>query len=539
MNTMILKSSLAIFWISTLCQFPKAFSIPTPSSKQNSKIYNTRGGNQEPIPNIQYPEETLSSPSHGILFIDNFCRYHGGYLSNKARAVYNVATIQSLSTYVSGFMSMQGSKDHLKDCIPSPDQIEEWKKQIPFEIVAIVCESDSGLEEAELIGDALNVKFHNGYNPARRDKFLMNQELEKYGMRTVAQKMCGSLDDAICFARELGVVDESEIKEDEEDLNGMTNEENTMESPDINTGKLGLAYNAPTSLSRKGKYCVVKPKRGVGSDDVHFCSNLQQVERAFQKVKGTSVFGSTSGEKHNHVLIQEFAQGTEYAIDIVSKNGEHKVAALWRYDKRQANGAPFVYFATELVDAHSIEGHIVCEYAKQTLNTLGLKHGLTHSEFIVDEKGARLVEVNCRQHNTNFAPLAMAAIGYNALDLLLAAYLGDLENLPLEMQQFQLPWDEIADMPTTRAFAAIVHLVCYKEGEVINVRDDLLEEIQNMDSVCAMEIYDNFAVGERIEKTVDIKSDSGWVHLINDDEDQFKKDYDRIVEIMPDMFDVK
>ncbi|GFH43863.1 hypothetical protein CTEN210_00336 [Chaetoceros tenuissimus] len=533
---MILKSSLAFFWISTLCQFPKAFSIPTPF-KYNSKIY-MRGGNQDPIPNIQYPEETLSSPSHGILFIDNFCHYHGGYLSNKARAVYNVATIQSLSTYVSGFISMQGSTDHLKDCIPSPDEIEAWRKQIPFEIVAIVCESDSGLEEAELLGEALNVKFHNGYNPARRDKFLMNQELEKHGMRTVGQKMCGSLEEAICFARELGVVDESEMKQEKQDVDGIS-ENKSNEDSDVNTGKLGLANNAPTFLSKKEKYCVVKPKRGVGSDDVYFCSNLQQVERAFQKVKGTSVFGSTSGEKHDHVLIQEFAQGTEYAIDIVSKDGEHKVAALWRYDKRQANGAPFVYFATELVDAHSTEGKIVCEYAKQTLNVLGLKHGLTHSEFIVDEKGARLVEVNCRQHNTNFAPLAMAAIGYNALDLLLAAYLGDLEDLPLEMQQFQLPWDEIPDVPVTRAFAAIVHLVCYKEGEVTNVRDDLLEEIQNMDSVYAMEIYDNFAVGERIEKTIDIKSDSGWVHLINDDEEQFKKDYDRIVELMPEMFDVK
>ena len=33
-------------------------------------------------------------------------------------------------------------------------------------------------------------------------------------------------------------------------------------------------------------------------------------------------------------LIQEFAKGTEYAVDIVPKNGEHKVASLWRYDKR-------------------------------------------------------------------------------------------------------------------------------------------------------------------------------------------------------------
>lgn len=237
-------------------------------------------------------------------------------------------------------------------------------------------------------------------------------------------------------------------------------------------------------------------------------------------------------------LIQEFASGTEYAVDIVSKNGEHKVAALWCYDKRAWNDAPFVYFATELVDAQSEAGKAVCEYAMKTLDALGVKWGMSHNEFIVDNKGPRLVEVNCRQHNTDFAPLTTACIGYNALDMLLSSYLGDLPNLPAETQNLRLLWDKVPKTPTPDLHGAVVHLVCSVEGKIGAVNEKVLEEIQNLPSVRAMEIYEQFSKGRTVKRTVDIRSDCGWVHMIHDDEWQFKEDYDKIVELQKDMFEV-
>jgi hypothetical protein len=73
----------------------------------------------------------------------------------------------------------------------------------------------------------------------------------------------------------------------------------------------------------------------------------------------------------------------------------------------------------------------------------------------------------------------------------------------------------------------------------VEIKQNILDEINGLPSVYAMEVYDYFEPGSRIEKTVDIRSDSGWVHLINDDEDQFQEDYNRIVELMPEMFLVK
>jgi len=522
------------------------------------------------MPNQNQFDGASKPPKFALLFMDKFCNYHGGYLASKARDVYGVATIDVISSYIAGYMLRAVNDDMesngqdeqssiLSMRLPSPDQLSQWKQKLPrgIQIIAAICESDSGLGEAELLGDAISVRYHNGYNEARRDKFLMNEVAAKHGLRTVQQKLCASLDEANAFATELGVGQshpslDYTSEEDCSDLKASSalslSGTEDIRAENFNTGRLGGTTSSHHRLQkedRSWKYCIIKPTRGVASDDVHFCSNLEQVKAAFEKIQGTSIFGSTSGERHNSVLVQEFAVGTEYAIDIISKNGEHKIATLWRYDKRQANGAPFVYFATEVVDAESKIGKIVCEYAMKALDALDIRYGLTHSEFIINENdemerslGPRLVEVNCRQHNTNFAPLAMAAIGYNALDMLLASLLGDLPGLPENTEHMRLPWDELPQLPQTRAFAAVVHLVCYEEGLLVAIRHDVLEEIGSLPSVYAMEIYDHFEVGGHIEKTIDIRSDSGWVHIINDDEEQFQHDYDRIVELMPLMFEV-
>lgn len=295
-------------------------STPTRSSIQKLYSHPPRGGNivdeeQEtqatPQPSFEFPEHIIE-PKYGLLFIDRFCHYHGGYLAAKARDVYGVATINSLSTYVSGYIEMTAQHEqnddntsneppsHLRMTIPSPDELEKWEAKIPFEILGVICESDSGLEEAELIGEAMGVRFHNGFNAARRDKFLMNDVLSKKGMRVVKQRMCATLEEAIEFAKELGV-----STADGNDSHCETNssiDESGFESGESNRGHLGRASNSPVRLSNGGKYCVIKPKRGVASDDVQFCSNLDDVRIAFERVKGTSLFGSITGERNDDVV---------------------------------------------------------------------------------------------------------------------------------------------------------------------------------------------------------------------------------------------
>merc|ERR1711972_759172 len=91
-----------------------------------------------------------------------------------------------------------------------------------------------------------------------------------------------------------------------------------------------------------GKFkAVVKPCSGAGSDGVTICNSHQEVRAAFLKLDGTrNVLGLTTYE----VLIQEYLVGDEYVIDTVSRDGEHKCVAIWKYDKRTFNNSPVVYY---------------------------------------------------------------------------------------------------------------------------------------------------------------------------------------------------
>ena len=139
--------------------------------------------------------------------------------------------------------------------------------------------------------------------------------------------------------------------------------------------------------------------------------------------------------------------------------------------------------------------------------------------------GPRLVEINCRQHNMDFLPIVMACIGYNALDMALVAFLGSDED-----------WSEYPDMPELRNHGSMVHLVNYARGRLKKCHH--LREIADLSSVFDSEVYESFLTpGSEIDPTIDIRSDAGWVQLINPDPDTLRRDYEQIVDWMPTMFE--
>ena len=433
--------------------------------------------------------------------MDVFSDYHGMYLAHVAKHVYGVAVVPVFSDYMKGYFQMNQPDNFeqlMSMCMPSPEQKGQWSLPLQgYELVAISCESDSGLADAERLGDLLNVSHNNGVNEARRDKYKMIDALAAAGLPVVKQSLCDTVEEAREFC----------------------------------TNVLGLG-------SDRAKCVIVKPIRGVASEDVYLCRNIAAVELAFSNIKGSTVFGSPK-EKHNAVLIQEFAVGQEFAIDIVSKDGEHKAAAIWIYDKRPANGASFVYFSTKLYSGELAS--VIYNYSKKSLDALGIRWGLTHIEVIITDEGPRLVEVNCRQHNMDFLPLTMESIGYNAFDMLLAAHLGGKDDscYPPESEVQRLDWDLLPYYPSTRMDGAMVHLVNYANGSLIGVNETSLIEIQNMDSVIDLEVYGPFLeLGNEILPTKDIRSDAGWVQMLNPVQEAFQRDYERIVELMPTLFQV-
>lgn len=541
-------------------------------------------------------DKNANPPQHNrqrvLVLLDGLCAYHSGYLAARAAAMTPpVAVVHVLSDYVRGYLvglkqdpeqmgkteknpeNDDDDEDHevwhdgdrhyaampssIDDAMPAwieacrarackrqpqqnPDEPPDSEDVAPTlstaalplpPWTAVYCESDSGLADAERLRSYLAVECADMPTmlEARRHKYKQQVVANAAGLAVARQQLCDSVSDAQAFAQKT-----------------VWNHHDTA------------AAAASSSESIAVPRVVVKPVRGVGSESVFLCTSPEDIESAWNAITSSQVFGSA--ERHTNVLVQEFLEGVEYAVDVVSRNGQHKVAAIWRYDKQPANGASFCYFKTELIDSTSsgssresvtaampptddeqqqqqnCNGVVedVCRYVEQSLNALGIQWGITHTEVIVpkqagsknaNECGPKLIEVNCRQHNMDFLPLTMTCIGYNVFDMMLAAMFGE-----------EADWDVYPNRPTLRAFGCMVHLVNYAaKGRLL--LNNHLQDMVDLPSVLDCEVYEPFCTpGSFIEPTIDIKSDAGWAHLVNDNAEALQDDYDQIVAWMPDMF---
>ena len=564
--------AVAFFGVSSPFASCIAWTTCASSAASRSKIWGSRGGDisTADVTDVDDKKEQRQQRQRVLVLMDNFCEYHGKYLSERARDVYGVQCVHVLSEYMTEYLKSihQEGNDEISSLasIPmpsSPEEVIEWRKHVAeildvdvdgtVELKGLICESDPGLDDSERLCVWLNVTNHNGYNEARRNKFLTISTLASKNIPSVQQKLCITIDEAIEFA--ISQFSSSKLLPIEKE-----------------------------SGQQQQRLVVVKPIRGCASDDVFLCEDLESVRSAYDIIVGSTVLGSPK-KKHDSVLVQEYAIGQEYAIDTVSKNGQLKIAAVWKYDKRPqpptirqqqqqkqmagdnndeedseddaTNGRRRqVYYATKLYDDDDDDDDpllpIIYQYLDDCLNALDIRWGVTHSEIIITADGPRLVEVNCRQHNMDFVPLTDNAIGYNLYDMLLSAYLGrdddenESENKNIDddtaiiNEDEQLNWDLIPNYPSIRMNCAMVHLVNNKEGILKRLNEQALYEIQAMDSVWDLEVYRDFLEPgiSYIKPTQDIKSDAGWIQMLHPNKEIFERDYQRIIELMPTLFEV-
>jgi len=175
------------------------------------------------------------------------------------------------------------------------------------------------------------------------------------------------------------------------------------------------------TLTAKPLKCVVKPVQSAGTDDVFLCSSEGEALTAFERIYGKR---NGLGLINESVLVQEFLAGKEYVIDKVSRDGEHKLVAIWEYDKRSINGANFVYFGMRLCRPDTEKAKAMVRYADQVLDALGILQGPSHMEVMYCSDGPCLVEVGsrCQGGEGTWLPVAKECIGYTQTEVTLSVY---------------------------------------------------------------------------------------------------------------------
>ncbi len=140
------------------------------------------------------------------------------------------------------------------------------------------------------------------------------------------------------------------------------------------------------------KEVVVKPIRSAASVGVTICSNEDELCHSVQSTLGAEGF---FGERIDEVVIQERIRGDEYVVNTVSHNGVHRVTTLWRYYKKQTPEGNYIYDHMDSVNELGISHGELVEYAYNVADAIGVKYGPIHGEYMIDEKGPVLIEVNC------------------------------------------------------------------------------------------------------------------------------------------------
>lgn len=239
---------------------------------------------------------------------------------------------------------------------------------------------------------------------------------------------------------------------------------------------------------------VVKRVRGAGTQGVYLCKGLDEVLAAVEKELSTGV--QNNGEKVA-LLMQERIIGTEYIVNTVSCAGRHRMVSMWKYDKvKMANGTNAYNYA-QTVNKLNVGHSRLINYAFDVLNAIGIQYGPVHGEYMIDEKGPVLIEVNCRPMGAGMSRQYVEKLfGHHETDCALDAYLDpakfelDLEKpyRPLRqgaMKFFILPQDVAAE--TTPIIPICRRLKSFYKGVFDRVgRELLITQTKNLETTGGM-----------------------------------------------------
>jgi biotin carboxylase len=166
---------------------------------------------------------------------------------------------------------------------------------------------------------------------------------------------------------------------------------------------------------------VLKPVYSAGSASVRICTNKNEMINSLEEL-----FGKTNkyGDNLTEMLVQERIIGDEYIVNTVSCEGEHRVTLVWKYNKMRTSDGAMVYDTCETVNELNLGEAEMIEYAYDVADALGIQYGPVHGEYMIDEKGPVLIEVNCRPCGGHMSAKFLDKIsGQHETDSILDAYL--------------------------------------------------------------------------------------------------------------------
>ncbi len=261
---------------------------------------------------------------------------------------------------------------------------------------------------------------------------------------------------------------------------------------------------------------VIKPTYSAGSASVRICLNrnemIESINQLFDEV-------NYYGDELEELLIQERINGIEYIVNTVTHKGIHRVTLVWKYNKVKTSEGAIVYDSCETVNELSLGEAEMVEYAYKVADALEIQYGPVHGEYMIDEKGPVLIEVNCRPCGGSMPAEFLDRIsGQHETDSILDSY--------LKPKCF---FDELRKKYNLHAHGTLKFFITPKNmivrsSPIVNI-DKKLKAFHDSSLVNAT-YQDMF-----FQKTEDLTTAAGYVFLINED----KADVDHDLNFLRDV----
>jgi biotin carboxylase len=325
---------------------------------------------------------------------------------------------------------------------------EVLREAVPGSILAVVAGCETGVAAADQLAKEFDVR---GNDPAtshrRRHKDKMQRALREAGLRNIPGFVFSS-----------------------------------------------LAEFEQVSTSFEENEYVVKPINSAATDGVRFVSGHDELYAAMRCAGWDA--RNDLGEINYGFVVQEFIPGPEFVVDMVAFDDEYVTASVCRYDKREKNGAKFIYYGLDTLDPRDIELAPLVDYAKQAARALGIVVGPVHMELIWNERGPVMIEAAGRLHGGIAPRLFTACYDPDLLSLSVRSYLRDA-----------VP----AGAAGMRQFGRIAFLISERVGTFAGLTCEEIKAMKSLSSYCGHKVF--IRSGDTVQKTIDFATCPGLVWL--------------------------
>jgi Biotin carboxylase len=254
------------------------------------------------------------------------------------------------------------------------------------------------------------------------------------------------------------------------------------------------------------KHTVIKRARGSGTLGLHFCEGYDELMDAVREELAQSADDENVGD----ILMQERIVGKEYIVNTVSCAGKHRLVSMCFYDKLQMNGSN-IYNYMETVNRLDVGDSAIVRYAYDVLDAIGIQYGPVHGEYMVDEKGPVLIEVNCRPMGAGQTRQYLEKIfGQHETDSALDAYLD-----PVKFEQERLK-------PYRPLRKGMIKLFILPDDVTLDSAP-VLQLVRQLPSYF-YSVFDRLGRDPFLSHTRDLETTGGVVYLVHDDERVVKED---------------